>query len=159
MISVNKATMSQLPPPIHAGNQLGNSNQADAAPIGEGIWILIALAASYGLNRYIRKMEVSPDAEVLQLSAEDIYSQSVDSTGLEAIKKNEVPEKSQTWNPVVGAGFGFQQRFFYTGHFNWNICFSTIHCVRCEWCNLIEELCSMHPVSCFYLCPTAAVIF
>jgi hypothetical protein len=96
MISVNKATMSQLPPPIHAGNQLGNSNQADAAPIGEGIWILIALAASYGLNRYIRKMEVSPDAEVLQLSAEDMYSQSVDSTGLEAIKKNEVPEKSQT---------------------------------------------------------------
>ena len=74
IISVNKVTLSQppLPPKTNTGNQINNSgNGADAAPVGEGIWILIALAASYGVNRYIRKMEESPDKQLLKVSGED----------------------------------------------------------------------------------------
>jgi len=75
MISVNKVTLSQPPAPTQgsSGSQFNNSgNDADAAPIGEGIWILIALAASYGVNRYMRKMEVSSENQLLQVSDEDI---------------------------------------------------------------------------------------
>ena len=75
MISVNKVTLSQppAPPQDSFGSQFNNSgNDADAAPIGEGIWILIALAASYGVNRYMRKMEVNSENQLLQLSDEDI---------------------------------------------------------------------------------------
>ena len=74
-ISVNKVTLSQPPPPPKAssGSQLSNSsNEADAAPVGEGIWVLLALAASYGLNRSIRKRDLSPETQVLPLSDEDI---------------------------------------------------------------------------------------
>jgi len=77
MISVNKVAFSQPPPPPqgNSGRQSSNSNKgADAAPIGEGIWILFALAASYGLNRAIRKREVSPGIQLLQLSDEDVNS-------------------------------------------------------------------------------------
>jgi hypothetical protein len=36
---------------------------------------LIALAASYGVNRYMRKMEVSSENQLLQVSDEDIIKQ------------------------------------------------------------------------------------
>jgi hypothetical protein len=74
-ISVNKVTLSQPPPPPKAssGSLLSNSsNEADAAPVGEGIWVLLALAASYGLNRSTRKRELSPENQLLQVSDEDI---------------------------------------------------------------------------------------
>ena len=75
IIMLNMVSLSQPPPPPQgsSGSQFNNSgNEADAAPIGEGIWIVIALAASYGVNRYMRKTEKIPENQLLQVSEEDV---------------------------------------------------------------------------------------
>jgi hypothetical protein len=61
---------SGQPPPVSGANN-GHSASAkapDAAPTGEGIWILMTLAFSYGIFRYIRKSENNPD----NLQTEDL---------------------------------------------------------------------------------------
>lgn len=75
MFSVNQVTFSQPPPPPQGNpaNQFNSSgNEAAAAPVGEGIWILIALAASYGVRRYMRKSEVDSENQLLAVADEDI---------------------------------------------------------------------------------------
>ncbi len=75
IIMLNIVSLSQPPPPPQgsSGSQFNNSgNEADAAPIGEGIWIMIALAASYGVSRYMRKTEKIPENQLLQVSEEDV---------------------------------------------------------------------------------------
>jgi hypothetical protein len=60
-ISCYETAQAQPPPPPPGGSPGGghnlNQNQG-GAPVGDGVWILIALAFSYGLNRYIRGKEV-----------------------------------------------------------------------------------------------------
>jgi len=62
MSFLNSASGQPPPPPAGAANK-GHSISAkatDAAPAGEGIWILLTLAFSYGLFKFIRKGENKP---------------------------------------------------------------------------------------------------
>jgi hypothetical protein len=67
---LNSVTGQPPPPPAGDANN-GHSistKASDAAPVGEGIWILMTLALSYGIFMYIRKSEINPD----DLQTEDL---------------------------------------------------------------------------------------
>ena len=60
---LNSASGQPPPPPAGASNKVNSisAKSPDAAPAGEGIWILMTLAFSYGIFKYIRKEENKPD--------------------------------------------------------------------------------------------------
>jgi hypothetical protein len=90
-ISSYETAHGQPPPPPPGGSPGGghnlNQNQGSGAPVGDGVWILIALAFSYGLNRYIRKKEVVPqehdgDKHDANLSENGITQKQLQSSGI-----------------------------------------------------------------------------
>ena len=57
-VSVNNALSQPPPPPPGGGTGTGhNLNVNQGAPLGEGIWILLTMAISYGLHTYMRRKE------------------------------------------------------------------------------------------------------
>jgi len=64
ILSINGHAFGQPPPPppggsAGTGHNL-NANQG-GAPVGEGIWILLTLAISYGIHGYLRRKENEGD--------------------------------------------------------------------------------------------------
>ena len=69
MSFLNSASGQPPPPPAGATNK-GHSisdKAPDSAPVGEGIWLLLTLAFSYGIFKYIRKEENKPDEMYLEV--------------------------------------------------------------------------------------------
>jgi hypothetical protein len=61
---LNSASGQPPPPPAGAAYNKGNNISAkapDATLAGEGIWLLLTLAFSYGIFKYIRIGENKPD--------------------------------------------------------------------------------------------------
>ena len=57
-VFVDHALSQPPPPPPGGGTGTGhNLNVNQGAPLGEGIWILLTLAFSYGLHSYMRRRE------------------------------------------------------------------------------------------------------
>jgi hypothetical protein len=78
----DQVALSQPPPPPPGGVPGSGGHDLNAnqgAPLGEGIWILLTLAFSYGLHSYMRRREHVGD-ESLQ---DKLVSASPDNSGWE----------------------------------------------------------------------------
>lgn len=79
--SVNEGVLGQPPPPpadiVGSGHNSNGNKGANAAPIGDGIWVLITLAISYGLSSYLRKNERKEETEpeMIEIVANENFDQ------------------------------------------------------------------------------------
>ena len=98
-VSVNHA-YSQPPPPPAGGANGGhnlNINQGAGAPLGEGIWILLTLAFSYGLHSYMKRREYAGE-ESLQ---DKLVSASPNNSGWETHESGLKAFINQTIRPLL----------------------------------------------------------
>jgi hypothetical protein len=90
--SMNESVLGQSSPPLAdavSSNHNGNGNkEANAAPIGDGIWVLITLAVSYGLSSYLRKNERKTDTEPEMI--EIVANENFDQDSLKNVKEKKI---------------------------------------------------------------------
>lgn len=98
-VSVNHAYSQPPPPPPGGvpGSGGHNLNANQGAPLGEGIWILLTLAFSYGLHSYMKRRENAAE-ESLQ---DKLVSASPNNSGWETHESGLKAFISQTIRPLL----------------------------------------------------------
>ena len=101
-VSVNHAYSQPPPPPPGGATGTGhNLNANQGAPLGEGIWILLTLAFSYGLHGYMKRRENAGE-ESLQ---DKLVSASPNNSGWETHESGLKAFINQTIRPLLSRIF------------------------------------------------------
>jgi len=87
------------PPPPTSGHGIGKDQPAGGgAPIGEGIWMLITLAFSYGVYHFIKSREKIPD----KLSMDELTSSADVLIQEKAVNSEKINSSNETGKVKTG---------------------------------------------------------
>ena len=87
------------PPPPTSGHGLGKDQPAGGgAPIGEGIWMLITLAFSYGVYHFMKSREKIPD----KISMDELISSADGLIQEKAVNSEKINSSNETGKVKTG---------------------------------------------------------